>query len=76
MIDDSGCVVGIVAYKLTGVIGGAQVESVNFAVKSYYLKPLLDKFDIEHEPGATRKMSKMKISKKYKDSVLPVWTEF
>ena len=30
----------------------------------------------EHAPDATRKMSKMEISKKYKDSVLPVWTEF
>ena len=76
VIDDSGCVIGVVASRLTNEIAGTQVDAINFAVKSHYLKPLLEKVDQQYKTGADRKMPLMNVSEEYKDSVLPVWIEY
>lgn len=72
VIDSSGAVIGI-------AVSGTRrndAENINFAVKSSYLKLLLDGAGVRYRKGGGGHMSPRDIFAKYGKSVLPVWIEY
>jgi len=76
VIDNHGNAVGVVVERLPDATVGTDVELVNYAVKSPYLKPLLDAASIQAAKQQQEKvLSTQEIADMYKASVLPIWTE-
>jgi len=74
VIDNEGSVVAIAVEKLRARPSEA-ADSVSFAVKAAYIKPLLDLAEVAPEALEKRKLDPSQIVELYKDSVLPVWVE-
>jgi S1-C subfamily serine protease len=69
VIDTNANVVGVAVEKLN------EGTSVNFAIKSNYVKSLLDQLDIKTHTNGQSNNSSSDIFKMYKSSILPIWTE-
>jgi len=76
IIDKYGNAVGVVVAQINDAAVGTDAELVNYAVKSPYVKPLLDVANIEAgKPREVNVLSTQDIAEMYKTSVLPIWTE-
>lgn len=77
LIDESGSVVGVVAAKLGSASPYKDVDNINFAAKTAYLRPLLDAARVVLPPPTTdgSTFSPKEINERYRDSVFFIWTQ-
>lgn len=76
IVDKYGNAIGVVVAQINDAAVGTDADLVNYAVKSPYLKPLLDVAKIHAtKPQEEKVLSAQDVADLYKESVLPIWTE-